>query len=414
MDIQKLRREHPKLLKYLAEKRYSDGYIGRIEKMLNLLFENEGNYNNYEEFFERFVFSEGLQSSDKLHKPARIALRAIYAFEELGRYPDKVVHGIPLGRTCKYSKLLTQFQAVIDNYQVNAMKTGKCSNTIHSEAVNGSAFLFAMQEDGVTTLSGISKAHTRAFFFDGERMVRGHSYKNCIEAVLKGNTGFATWEECKRIANDLPPIRKSRRNYPYLKEEETLHLWKELEHSDKMSLRDKAIVKLIYFTGLRGVDISKLKLSDINWRADRISLVQSKTGAPLSLPLRATVGNAIFDYIKEERLNEIGKDNLFINKHKPEKQLSIRSIGQIVTRILIKAGVRHEEGQKGVRLFRHNLATRMLESNVPTRIISEILGHLSPLSLNPYIDADIKHLRECGLSIEDFPVRKEVFEIWKP
>lgn len=132
--------------------------------------------------------------------------------------------------------------------------------------------------------------------------------------------------------------------HPYLKEEETYHLWKELEHSDSMSLRDKAIMKLLYFKGLRGVDISKLKLSDINWRADRISLVQSKTGAPLSLPLRATVGNAIFDYIKEERLDEIGKDNLFINKHNPEKQLSIRSVGQIVTRILIKAGVRHEEG----------------------------------------------------------------------
>ena len=64
-------------MKYLIEKRYSDGYIRRIEKMLKLLFNNEGNYNNYEEFFEKFVFSEGLQSSDKLHKPARIALRAI-------------------------------------------------------------------------------------------------------------------------------------------------------------------------------------------------------------------------------------------------------------------------------------------------------------------------------------------------
>ena len=414
MNIQKLRREHPKLLKYLIEKRYSDGYIRRIEKMLKLLFDNEGNYNNYEEFFEKFVFLEGLQSSDKLHKPARIALRVIYAFEELGRYPDRIVHGIPLGRTCKYFKLLPQFQTVIDNYQINAMKTDKCPNTIHSEAANGSAFLFTMQENGTTILSEITNVHIRTFFFDGARMVRGQSYKNNIEAVLKGNTGFDTCEECKRIADALPPIRKSRRNYPYLKEEETHHLWKELEHSDKMSLRDKAIMKLLYFTGLRGVDISKLKLSDINWRTDRISLVQSKTGAPLSLPLRATVGNAIFDYIKEERLNEIGKDNLFINKHNPEKQLSIRSVGQIVTRILIKAGVRHEEGQKGVRLFRHNLASRLLESDVPTRVISDILGHLSPLSLNPYIDADIKHLRECGLSIEDFPVRKEVFEIWKP
>ena len=42
-------------------------------------------------------------------------------------------------------------------------------------------------------------------------------------------------------------------------------------------------------------------------------------------------------------------------------------------------------------------------------VISEILGHTSPLSLNPYIDADLVHLRECGLDISSFPVRKEVF-----
>jgi len=62
-------------------------------------------------------------------------------------------------------------------------------------------------------------------------------------------------------------------------------------------------------------------------------------------------------------------------------------------------------------LFRRYLASKILENGVQPKVISDILGHLSPESLNPYIDTDIKHLRECGLSIEKYPVGKEVFEV---
>ena len=245
-------------------------------------------------------------------------------------------------------------------------------------------------------------------------MIRGLSYLRNIVAVLKGNINADTWTECKRIQESMPPIRKGRKNYPYMTEEESLQLQDGLEKLGAISLRDKAIMSLLFYTGLRGVDISKMNLSDIDWRADRISLVQSKTGVPIVLPLRATVGNAIYDYIKNERVNEKDTDILFQNIHSLSKGLGARSVSKVAAQAMVKIGVRTTSGQKGVRLFRHHLATHLLENNVQTRIISEILGHLSPLSLNPYIDADIKHLRECGLSIEKFPVRKGVFDIWQP
>jgi len=39
------------------------------------------------------------------------------------------------------------------------------------------------------------------------------------------------------------------------------------------------------------------------------------------------------------------------------------------------------------------------------------LGHTSPESINPYVDADLEHLRECSLDIEDYPVAEKVFEL---
>ena len=43
-------------------------------------------------------------------------------------------------------------------------------------------------------------------------------------------------------------------------------------------------------------------------------------------------------------------------------------------------------------------------------IISEILGHEAPESLDHYLSSDINHLRTCALSIEEFPVAEEVFQ----
>jgi len=313
-------------------------------------------------------------------------------------------------RESSYQKLSPPFLEVIDNYKMAASKTEKRVTTIQSEANNGAAFLLCLQNQGAKCLADVTDVMVQNFFFDGEKQLRGESYKCNITAVLKGNKAFGIGIECKRICNLLPPIRRARKNYPYLQKSESETIKQELLSGTKLSTRDKAILTLLMHTGIRGVDIAKMSTASIDWRADRINIVQSKTEVPLSLPLSATVGNAIYDYIKEERQNELGLDNLFQNQADNNKSLRTSSIGAIVTRALHKIGIRTNGGQTGVRLFRHNLATSLLESGVVTKVITEILGHTSPLSLNPYIDADIGHLRECGLDISDFPIRKEVFD----
>jgi integrase len=76
-----------------------------------------------------------------------------------------------------------------------------------------------------------------------------------------------------------------------------------------------------------------------------------------------------------------------------------------------EAGVRTNGDRTGVRIFRHNLVTTLLGNQVPSPVISSILGHTTPESINPYVDADLENLRECSLSIDDYPVAKEVFEL---
>ena len=67
--------------------------------------------------------------------------------------------------------------------------------------------------------------------------------------------------------------------------------------------------------------------------------------------------------------------------------------------------------RKGTHIFRHNLASSMLENSVPQPVITQTLGHTAPDSLEPYLRADFVHLKECALSVEQFPLAKEVLSI---
>jgi len=69
----------------------------------------------------------------------------------------------------------------------------------------------------------------------------------------------------------------------------------------ELTKRDKAICSLLLETGLRAVDVCNIKLSDIDWMKDVIYIKQQKTGVVLNIPLQKSYGNAIVDYILNER-----------------------------------------------------------------------------------------------------------------
>ena len=157
---------------------------------------------------------------------------------------------------------------------------------------------------------------------------------------------------------------------------------------------------------MRGCDIANLKSGDIDWENEEIRLIQVKTGCPLVLPLSANVGNALLIYILNERNAEDRSEYVFPSKVQPGKRLSYKSIGTIISGVFDKLGLRPGESHRGIGVFRHNLATRLLGAGTESVIISGILGHTCPQAVEAYVDSDITHLRELGLSIEKYPLPK--------
>ncbi|MDR0575587.1 MAG: tyrosine-type recombinase/integrase [Tannerella sp.] len=407
MDVSNLQQNHPVFIGYLQENGYSRGYIGEIlTDIRQVLSEaNSPNIKSYEEYFE-FIHTK-FSSKATLHHKYKI-IGKIKLFDLYGILP-KCDRRSGFLKPEKYSILSSEYKRVIEDFITSAKSRGVSDSYIRLTKGAAVRFFHYQQSLHHNSLSDINEDSTLNYFNEDGKIVRGYHVMKQIKAVLKENSSYHS--DCKRVVSYLPALRNRRKVYPFLEKEEfdRLRDFLSLGKSD-VSLRDKAVLTLAMYTGLRGCDIRALNLESIDWVNNLIHIVQSKTGNPLTLPLRPVVGNAIWDYIEHER-PDTDCHKIFITTYKIKKGLTSSAINHIVQAAFKKINIRQDGSKTGLHLFRHNIATKLLANGVQAPVITEILGHDSPVSLETYLAADLVCLGECALSIEGYPVRKEVFDI---
>lgn len=173
--------------------------------------------------------------------------------------------------------------------------------------------------------------------------------------------------------------------------------------SGVLTKRDTAVCRPLLETGLRGIDVCSLRLEDIDWEKDCISILQRKTKKTLVLPLRASYGNDIADYVLNER-PQSGSGYVFLKAFAPFGCLGTGSIYEILKKLEELAGIKKEERPVGSRTTRHHAASSMLRAGIPMSDISAALGHRDPNIVSVYISTDARSLSACTLPLP--PVRK--------
>ena len=408
MDLQNLKEHHEELLTFMENNGYSSTYIRRFRDEINRILANaEGHrWQSYQDVYLEYL---KVPHSENYLRNKRTIIGALEQFDLFGRLPDGRNRHTLFERG-SYHLLEPEFQELIDFYCIHEKRRGKKESTIRGESLNAASFLYRMQEQGARCLDEVTEDAVLSFFVSGDGSLRkGCSYKKNISAVFKAGL---KWKEmqCRRILGFLPLLRETRKNIQYLTQDEVKLLRAAVESSG-FSARNKAVIFLLLFTGLRGCDIAGLTFSSIDWEKERILVDQQKTSMPVEIPLSAVVGNAIYDYLEQER-PDTGSLRLFLSETHPYSPMSAQGIANIVAKACRLAGIRQNPGdRKGTHIFRHNLASSMLENGVPQPVITQTLGHTAPDSLEPYLRADFVHLKECALSVEAFPLAEEVFSL---
>ena len=159
--------------------------------------------------------------------------------------------------------------------------------------------------------------------------------------------------------------------------------------------RDYELLLLLARLGLRGGEVARIELEDIDWNAGSVS-VRRKGGQHSILPLPADVGAAITAYLRQGRPRNSSSRRVFLRCRAPLRGFQGPvAIASLVRHNLARAGI--QAPTRGAHQFRHGLATDMLRHGASLTEIGEVLGHRSPETTRIYTKVDLNALRPLAL-----------------
>ncbi len=204
----------------------------------------------------------------------------------------------------------------------------------------------------------------------------------------------------ERDLSALVPVRSIRRlgTVPRsLPDECIARLRNGLDRNTDAGLRDAAIICLLATYGIRGVQIRRLRLENIDWRNERIHFPAAKGGRPIEQHLLAEAGNLLSGYIRSARPDSEHPE-VFLTLREPFCPLpNAAYLSDTIKRhierlgLVLPGGVSH-----GTHGFRHAFASRMV-GKIPFKDLVDQLGHRDPASTLIYSKVDLDGLRQAAL-----------------
>lgn len=151
--------------------------------------------------------------------------------------------------------------------------------------------------------------------------------------------------------------------------------------------RDRAVLAVLSRLALRAVDVARLELDDVNWRAGTI-LVRGKGGQIDLMPLPTDVGQALADHLSGARPATAAGRAVFYRSRAPFTALSVSGIQGIVRHAARRAGL----GAVGAHRLRHTVATATINAGASLEEVGQLLRHRGLASTTIYAKVDLVRL----------------------
>lgn len=329
----------------------------------------------------------------------------VYVFRVAAMLDDFVIHGSVLRRYSRRVNKLSAGQAeILAGFQAWLREGGCAVSTVRAYGTVAGEFLAFIGARGglgaldggvigafVTTLAGYQPKTVEHKLCAVRSLLRFAASEGLIDEAVLATVPVAKSSRQARVPSVWHPG-------------DVTKVLEAIDRGNPSGKRDYAIVLLIARLGLRGVDVRRLRFSDLDWAGNRVSVVQAKTGRRVVLPLLKDVGWAIVDYVRDGRPH-CDCPEVFLRHTAPIGPFSDQDH---LHQILVKhARVAHvpvgEERRHGMHSLRHTLATRLMEEGTSVEQIADILGHQSVQSTGVYLKSSLGLLAQCALD-PDAPV----------
>ncbi|MEO8352337.1 MAG: site-specific tyrosine recombinase/integron integrase [Chthoniobacteraceae bacterium] len=217
-----------------------------------------------------------------------------------------------------------------------------------------------------------------------------------IKLVVVALKIFFRWLTVRgRIASDpaeLLPLPRIERYLPEtMNELEVDRLLEAIDPHAPRGRRDRAILELLYASGLRVSELVNAKLENLDFDA-RLIRVTGKGNKTRLVPVGSKACEAINDYVERERPEAVTRKSgseIFLSSRGGRKLTTVR-VWQIVKEVAKRAGL---DLNVYPHLLRHSFATHLLSNGADLRIIQEMLGHADISTTQIYTHVDQHRLK---------------------
>jgi integrase/recombinase XerD len=266
--------------------------------------------------------------------------------------------------------------ALIDSYLTHlTVERRLATNSVESYA-RDLALLAAFAAGRTSSVEQLTRPDLEALVRD--LMAEGRSPRSVARAVacFRGFYRFLVVDGRLKAspADDLRPPRAWKVLPKYLSVEEVDRLIKQPDVSTTRGLRDRALIELLYATGMRVSELLSLRPADVNLDASYLTCL-GKGSKQRIVPFGDAAGEWVTRYIREGRPRLLGRRSsprLFLNARGGGPGLTRVGFWKILKQYAIAAGVTKTLSP---HMLRHSFATHLLERGADLRAIQMMLGH---------------------------------------
>ncbi|EIE99735.1 site-specific tyrosine recombinase XerD [Saccharomonospora glauca] len=280
-----------------------------------------------------------------------------------------------------------------------AVERGTARNTVEGYARDLRRYLDHLAAAGVTELRQVAHDHVLAFGVslrrgDGDRPPLAPSSAARALSAVRGLHRFAHaegWTD-DDPAREVRPPAPARRLPKALPLSDVLRLLDTPAGEDARSLRDRALLELLYSTGARISEATGLDVDDVD-RQERTVVLDGKGGRQRLVPVGRPALEALDAYLIRARpalaAKGRGTSAMFLNAR--GGRLSRQGAWQVLKSAAERAGI---SATVSPHTLRHSFATHLLEGGADVRVVQELLGHASVATTQVYTLVTVNTLRE--------------------
>jgi integrase/recombinase XerD len=279
-------------------------------------------------------------------------------------------------------------EAFLDYLKV---EKGLSRNTILSYGQDLKKYFDYLKDKNIVTPQKVTRKDISDFLFSLRTVSLPVSIARSL-STIKSLHKFLTREKITNSnPTDLIESPKIDKKIPsFLTFEEVTRILKAPDTRDARGIRDKAILELMYATGLRVSEVSSLKLIDVNREVGFIKC-KGKGSKERIVPLGKIAAEFITKYLDLARPQLLHKKiSTFLFLAQGGRSLSRQSIWKLIKKSVKSAGIKKRVSP---HTLRHSFATHLLEGGADLRSVQEMLGHASITTTQIYTHINQSRLK---------------------